>query len=136
AAAGRDIRAATIPPAGDLWIGDADVVWFLAQRSQGAFDDFFSPAPQIPGQTAGYLDVFPDVDGRHIPDMVFGIAVDGAGGVYVASYGNGLAYLAPGNYAPTYWTAADRLPDNYLTGVAVDSKGEVWVATQNAGVVR
>jgi hypothetical protein len=130
-AAGRDIRAITFTPTGDLWIGDADVVWFLAQRSQGPFDDFFSPAPQIPGQTADHLDVFP---GR--PDMVFGIAVDGGGGVWVASYGNGLAYLAPSSYAPTYWTAADQLPDNYLTGVAVDGSGDVWVATQSAGVAR
>ena len=57
-------------------------------------------------------------------------------GIYVASYGNGLAYLAPGNYAPTYWSAADKLPQNYLTGVVVDPTGDVWIATASAGVVR
>ena len=47
----------------------------------------------------------------------------------MASYGNGLAYLAPGTYAPTYWSAADKLPQNYLTGVVVEPSGDVWIAT-------
>src|SRR5262249_19328813 len=63
-------------------------------------------------------------------------AVDDKGGLYVASYGNGLAYLAPGTYAPTYWTAADKLPQNYLTGVVVEPSGDVWIATQSAGGAR
>jgi hypothetical protein len=130
-AAGRDVRAIAITPVGDLWVGDADVVWFLAQRSQGPYNDFFTPPPAIPGQSAQYLDVFPGV-----PDMVFGIAVDGDGGIWVASWGNGLARLAPPSYAPTYWSAADRLPESYLTGVAVDGSGDVWIATASAGVAR
>jgi ligand-binding sensor domain-containing protein len=129
-AAGRDIRALTITPLGDLWVGDADAVWFVAQRSQGPYNDFFSPAPQIPGQSATYLDIFPGV-----ADMVYGIATDGAGGVYVASYNNGLAYLAPGSYAPTYWSTADKLPSNNLTSVVVDG-GDVWIGTLRSGVVR
>jgi len=77
------------------------------------------------------LDVFP---GKK--DEVWGLGVDAAGGVWVASYGNGAAYLAPGTYAPTYYGMADKLPSNYLTGVAVDKSGDVWFATFNAGVVR
>lgn len=128
--AGRDIRALAITAMGDVWVGDADFVWFEPQRSAGADADFFQN-PQIPGQSATYLDIFPGT-----PDMVFGIAVDAAGGVWVASYGNGLAYLAPGSYAPTYWSASNALPSNYLTGVAVDGNGDVWVATQSAGAAR
>jgi hypothetical protein len=129
--AGRDIRALAITREGDVWVGDADSVWFLAQRSVGPFNDFFSPAPQIPGQAAGYLDVFPGKT-----DMVYAMDVDATGGVWVASWGNGLAYLAPGSYAPTYYSAADALPQNQLSGVAVDSAGDVWVGTRSAGVAR
>jgi hypothetical protein len=128
---GRDVRAISITPEGDLWVGDADAVWFLAQRSLGPFNDFFSPTPRIPGQTASYLDVFPNK-----ADQVYGIAVDAAGGVWVASWGNGLAYLAPGTYAPTYFSAADVLPQNQLNGVVVDGLGDVWVSTWQRGVAR
>lgn len=134
-ALGRDVRALAVTPMGDLWVGDADSIWFVPQRSAGADSDFFQN-PAIPGQSASYLDVFPDVNGQKVADMVFGIAVDSGGGVWVASYGNGLAYLTPGTYAPTYWSTANGLPSNYLTGVAVDASGTVWVGTQSNGVAR
>jgi streptogramin lyase len=86
----------------------------------------------IPGQPgASALDVFPGVR-----DEIWGMALDASGGLYVASYGNGLAYLTAGSYAPTYWSQTSGLPDNFLTGVAVDQQGDVWVATQSAGVAR
>jgi ligand-binding sensor domain-containing protein len=86
----------------------------------------------IPGQPgASALDVFPGV-----ADNTYGLALDDKEGLYVASYGNGLAYLAPGTYAPTYWSMSDKLPQNYLTGVVVDPAGDVWIATASAGVVR
>jgi hypothetical protein len=128
---GRDVHALAITPEGDLWMGDADVISFVPQRSAGPNADFFQPVA-IPGQpNASALDVFPGVT-----DNTYGLALDKSGGIYVASYGNGLAYLAPGNYAPTYWSAADKLPQNYLTGVVVEDSGDVWIATANAGVVR
>jgi hypothetical protein len=128
---GRDVHALAITPEGDLWMGDADVISFVPQRSAGANADFFQPVA-IPGQpNASTLDVFPGVT-----DNTFGLALDKAGGLYVASYGNGLAYLAPGSYAPSYWSTADKLPQNYLTGVAVDGSGDVWIATATAGVAR
>jgi hypothetical protein len=128
---GRDVRAIAVTPAGDLWMGDADAIWFLAQHSLGDGADFFGAYPSIPGQTASYLDVFPGQT-----DMIFGLALDASGGLWVASYGNGLAYLAPGSYAPTYYSSADKLPANNLTGVAVDGSGDVWVASETAGVAR
>lgn len=128
---GRDVRALAITAAGDLWMGDADVISFMAQRSAGPNADFFQPVA-IPGQpNASTLDVFPGV-----VDNTFGLAIDAAGGLYVASNGNGLAYLAPGTYAPTYWSASDKLPSNYLTSVAVDGAGDVWIGAQTAGVAR
>src|SRR5262249_34656699 len=50
--------------------------------------------------------------------------------------GNGLAYLAPGSYAPTYFTADDTLPSNQLTDVVVDRDGDVWIGTHGAGIAR
>lgn len=128
---GRDVRALLITPEGDLWMGDADVISFVPQRSAGANADFFQPVV-IPGQpNASALDVFPGVT-----DNTFGMAMDKAHGLYVASYGNGLAYLTANSYTPTYWSAADKLPQNYLTSVIVDDTGDVWIGTDSAGVVR
>ena len=128
---GRDVRALAITPEGDLWMGDYEVISFVPQRSVGPDADFFQTVA-IPGQpNASTLDVFPGVD-----DNTFGLAVDKSHGLYVASYGNGLAYLAPSTYAPTYWSATDKLPQNYLTGVVVDPSGDVWIGTDSAGVVR
>ena len=128
---GRDVHALAITAAGDLWMGDADVISFIPQRSAGANADFFQPVV-IPGQpNASTLDVFPGVN-----DNTFGLALDASGGIYVASHGNGLAYLTAGKYTPTYWTASDKLPSNYLTSVAVDNQGDVWIGTETAGVAR
>lgn len=129
---GRDVHALAITKEGDLWMGDADVISFVAQRSVGPYENLMSTGASIPGQPgASALDVFPGV-----ADNTYGIALDDKEGLYVASYGNGLAYLAPGTYAPTYWSMSDKLPQNYLTGVVVDPAGDVWIATASAGVVR
>ena len=54
---------------GDLWMGDADVISFVPQRSAGANADFFQPVA-IPGQpNASALDVFPGVT-----DNTYGLA--------------------------------------------------------------
>ena len=128
---GRDVRALLVTPEGDLWMGDADVISFMPQRSAGANADFFQNV-SIPGQPgASSLDVFPGV-----ADNTFGLAMDKSKGLYVASYGNGLAYLTANSYTPTYWSAKDKLPQNYLTGVVVDPAGDVWIGTDSAGVVR
>jgi hypothetical protein len=128
---GRDIRAIALTAAGDLWVGDADALWFFPQRSVGPHADFFQSfgIPGKPGATS--IDVFANAD-----DYIKGVAVDGAGGLWIASGSNGLAYLAPGTYAASYWTSADGLPENSLTGVAVDANGDVWVGTATSGVAR
>ena len=129
---GGDVHALAITAMGDLWMGDRKALYFMPQRSLGPSADFFQPIA-IPGQpNASYIDVFPGV----VDDWIFGVAVDGAGGLWVASYGQGLAYLAPGNYAPSYWSTGNGLPENNLTGVAVDAHGDVWVATQSSGAAR
>ncbi len=128
---GRDIRAIALTPAHDLWVGDADALWFFPQGSAGPNSDFFQ-AFGIPGQPGtNSIDVFAGVD-----DYIYGVAVDSGGGVWVASGGNGLAHLTAGSYTPTYWTTATGLPQNNLTGLAIDGNGDVWIATGSAGVAR
>src|SRR5207245_2186441 len=61
---------------------------------------------------------------------------DGAGGVWVASFGQGLAYLAPQTHEPSYFDRARELPQNRLTSVAVDTDGSVWVGTIYGGIAR
>jgi hypothetical protein len=122
-----DVWGLARSPSGDLWAGDRHFVQLLKQRSIGPSAGLFDDA-------AGWItavDVFPGVR-----DEVRGLAVDAQGGVYVASDGNGLAYLTPGNYAPSYWSSATTLPVNHLRGVAVDGSGDVWVGTASAGVAR
>jgi hypothetical protein len=122
--AGADMRGYALTALGDVWVGDRDVVALYLARSRG-------PTANLDQTWAASLDVFPGVR-----DEVWGVGVDAQGGVWVASYGQGAAYLAPSTYVPTYYGMADKLPTNYLTGVAVDKNGEVWFATFNAGVVR
>ena len=122
--AGDDVRGLAITPQGDLWAGDRDVVQFLPQRSEGPNADFFSTINPA-------IDVFDNVR-----DEISAVAVDAAGGVWVASDGNGLAYLAPITHAKTFWSSATTLPQNHLEAVAVDGAGDVWVGTREAGVAR
>jgi len=59
-----------------------------------------------------------------------------AGGVWVASDGNGLAYLEPDTWTPMYWSSVTTLPLDYLRGAALDPEGDLWVGTDGAGVAR
>lgn len=120
-----DVKGLAISPDGDLWAGDRDFVSLLPQRSRGPNTGFFDT-----DFTIG-LDVFPAVR-----DEVDGLAVDAAGGVYVASDGNGLAYLAPATHAPIYWSSATTLPQNHVRAVALDGAGRVWLGTASGGIAR
>jgi hypothetical protein len=120
-----DVRGLAITSDGDVWAGDRHFVQLLPQRSHGPFSDFFQGF-------ADAIDVWPGTR-----DEVDGLAVDAAGGVYVASDGNGLAYLAPATHTPAaYWSALDRLPVDNLRGVVLDQHGDAWIGTQGHGVVR
>jgi hypothetical protein len=122
---GADVRGLAFSPAGDVWQGDRDMVGLWPQRSLGPRADFFQ-------DVAAMIDVFPSVR-----DEVWGLGVDHSDGVYVASYGNGLAYLSPASHQPVaYWSRATTLPQNHLTDVTVDGAGEVWVATVDGGAAR
>jgi ligand-binding sensor domain-containing protein len=122
---GGDTVGLAFSPQGDLWIGDEHFVALLPQRSLGPNTDFFTSFTLA-------VDVFPGAN-----DEVHGLAVDGAGGVWVASFGQGLAYLAPMTLHPSYFDRSRELPQNRLTAVAIDpSDGSLWVGTSFAGIAR
>jgi hypothetical protein len=120
-----DVWGLAFSPEGDVWAGDRHFVQLLPQGSLG------SSAGLTDADFKVGIDVFPGVR-----DEVHGLAVDGAGGVWVASDGNGLAYLQPGSWTPTYWSMATTLPLDYLHGAVIDREGDLWVGTDGAGVAR
>jgi ligand-binding sensor domain-containing protein len=66
---------------------------------------------------------------------VTGIAIAADGKTYFATNGGGLA-LFDGANRKTYTTANSAIPSNYLTSVAVDKQGRVWVGTLGYGGAR
>lgn len=120
-----DVWGLAMSPQGDVWAGDRHFVQLLSQGSLGPNGGLMD------GGFVTHIDVFPG-----LRDEVHGLAVDSAGGVFVASDGNGLAYLSPTDQTPTYWSASTTLPKNHLHGAVVDQHDELWVGTDGAGVAR
>ena len=120
-----DVWGLAVSPKGDLWAGDRHFVQLLPQGSLGSGAGLLDPPFQVG------IDVFPGVR-----DEVHGLAVDAAGGVWVASDGNGLAYLEPGAWTPLYWSTATTLPLDYVHGAVIDLEGDLWIGTDGAGVAR
>jgi hypothetical protein len=120
-----DVWGLAMSPQGDVWAGDRHFVQLLTQRSLGPDTSLTE------GGFVSAVDVFPGVR-----DEVHGLAVDSAGGVWVASDGNGLAYFASPDATPMYWSAATTLPKNHLHGAVLDPDGDLWIGTDGAGVAR
>jgi len=120
-----DVWGLAMSPSGDVWAGDRHFLQLLSQRSLGPDATFAQ------GGFISALDVFPGVR-----DEIHGLAVDKNGGVWVASDGDGLAYVASTDQTPQYWSAATTLPKNHLHGAALDRGGELWIGTDGAGVAR
>jgi hypothetical protein len=113
-------------PDGNVWAGDRHFVQLLDQQNT-------PPDNYIMGQHfLQAIDVFPG-----LRDEVHGLAVDGNGGVWVASDGDGLAYLDPAKgFQAGYWSQATTLPQNHLHGAALDQGGDLWIGTRDGGVAR
>jgi len=127
---GGDVWGLAMSPQGDLWAGDRHFLQLLTQRSLGP------DAKLMDGGFSAAIDVFP---GRK--DEIHGLAVDSTGGVWVASDGDGLAYVPASdimvaNPKMQYWSAATTLPKNHLHGALLDQSGDLWVGTDGGGVAR
>lgn len=121
-----DVWGLAITPQGDLWAGDRHFAQLLPQGRPDAHLGIGGT-----NQFKAGVDAFPGVlDENH------GLAVDVAGGVWVASDGNGLAYLTPDTWTPMYWSAATTLPLDHLRGTTLDREGDLWVGTNGGGVAR
>ncbi len=122
-----DFRGVAVAPDGNVWIGAAARTGRILYATQGG--NFWAPIdPEI--------DVWPegiafDPDGH---DWVMALAADERGGLWIGSFGNGLAYrAADGSLA--YLTTAEGLLDNRMRDLALDPDGSLWVANE-AGLVR
>jgi len=122
-----DFRGIAVAPDGNVWVGAAARTGLIHYASEGG--NFWA-------RIAPELDVWPegialDPEGH---DWVMALAADASGGLWVASFGNGLAYRAPdGSFL--YLTTADGLPDNRIRDLALDVDGSLWVAAE-AGLAR
>lgn len=122
-----DFRGIAIAPDGNVWVGGAARTGLVQYATEGG--NFWA-------RISPELDVWPegvalDPEGH---DWVMALAADDAGGLWVASFGNGLAYRAPdGSFR--YLTTADGLPDNRIRDLALDLDGSLWVAAGD-GLVR
>jgi hypothetical protein len=124
-----DVKGLAVCPNHDLWTGDA---WWVARMPWGGVGtqpDFWSVPPG--GYPTPLVDAFPGVD-----DNVSVMACDEVGGLWVGSWGNGLVYLEPVTTIAHYFDAADTLPQNIITALALDPDGSLWIGTGWAGLAR
>lgn len=122
-----DFRGIAVAPDGNVWVGAAARTGRIRYADFGG--NFWAPiAPE--------LDVWPegvalDPEGH---DWVMALAADEVGGLWVGSFGNGLAYrAADGSFL--YLTTANGLLDNRMRDLALDPDGSLWVANE-AGLLR
>lgn len=119
-----DFRGLVVSPNGNVWIGGDERSGLIRYGDEGG---------QFWARIDPEIDIWPrgvalDPGGQ---DWVMDMIDDGNGGLWVASYGNGAAHMAAdGSWS--YLTTANGLPDNRVTGLALDPDGSVWIATDAA----
>ncbi|HEY0839492.1 MAG TPA: two-component regulator propeller domain-containing protein, partial [Vulgatibacter sp.] len=124
-----DFRGVAVAPDGNVWMGGDVRSALLRYADEGG--QFWA--------TMDEMDVWPpgvalDPTDPLANDWVMDMAVDSMGGLWVASFGNGLAHMAPdGSWS--YLDTRQGLPDNRVYGLAFDPDGSLWIAT-DAGLAR
>ncbi len=122
-----DFRGLAVAPNGNVWIGGAHRGGVIHYADEGG--NFFAPIdPEIDAFPPG-VSKDPNAD-----DWTMAMAVDGAGGVWVAGFGNGLGHMTEGG-SWTHLTTADGLPDDRVYDLARDPDGTLWAAA-GEGLVR
>lgn len=122
-----DFRGIAVMPDGNVWIGGAVRSGLLRYADAGR--NFWAPIDPI-------IEIWPpgvalDPQGY---DWIMHFEPDAGGGLWIASYGNGVAYRGPGG-GFTYLTTGNGLPDNRVRELALDTDGSVWMATEG-GLIR
>ncbi|MEL6615116.1 MAG: histidine kinase, partial [Bacteroidota bacterium] len=70
-----------------------------------------------------------------LPAPAVAVAPDASGGVWVATYGAGVAHVLAGGEVRTYSKASAHLPSDFVYDVHVDRAQDVWAATEDGVVV-
>lgn len=122
-----DFRGLAVTPSGNVWLGGDERTALLHYADEGG---------QFWAEMNPVVDVFPPgialVPGDQ--DWVMDLINDGAGGIWVASFGNGLAHMAAdGTWS--YLNSGQGLPDDRVVALALDPDGSLWIAT-DSGVLR
>lgn len=124
-----DFRGIGIAPNGNVWMGGDVRSALLRYADEGG--QFWATMDEV--------DVWPpgvalDPSDTLANDWVMDLVVDDAGGLWVGSFGNGLARMDP-NGTWSYVDTRHGLPDNRVYGLALDLDGSLWIAT-DAGLAR
>jgi|GEM_PF-1398380 len=125
-----DFRGVAVAPNGNVWLG-GDVRSGLLRYADEGGQFWAALDPEI--------DVWPpgaalDPSDPLANDWVMDMVADASGGLWVASFGNGVARMEPSGS----WSFIDTrqgLPDNRAYGLALDPDGSLWIAT-DAGLAR
>ncbi|RPD51538.1 hypothetical protein DRJ53_02335 [Paracnuella aquatica] len=64
-------------------------------------------------------------------DVIFSLALDGNGVVWVGTLGGGLNRLDVKKNQLTTWTTKEGLPDNTINSIIKDNNGFLWLSTNN-----
>ncbi len=105
-----------ITPGGDVWDGDQFQLSRLNAGPQADFDATFDPVLR-PWVQSG--------------QDISGVAIDGAGDVWVGSLDRGLAKLEPSTFTVQLFGLAAGLPSLSVQSLALDPDGSLWVATDS-----
>ncbi|HWV38706.1 MAG TPA: two-component regulator propeller domain-containing protein [Vulgatibacter sp.] len=124
-----DFRGIGMAPNGNVWLAGDVRTALLHYATEGG--QFWAAMDEVDIWPPGIaLDPFDPLANDWVMDLV----VDAAGGLWVGSFGNGLARMEPdGSWS--YLDTRHGLPDNRVYGLALDPDGSLWVAT-DAGLAR
>lgn len=125
------VGALAFTPGGDVWMGGDYGVMLLDYTVDSGPGHFWGLEP-VRNQPLFVAPLSPNSYGSE--DLV-AVAVAPDGSLWAASSHSGLAHRHANGDIDVY-QEADGLPSNHLADIAMDSSGQLWVATAEEGVFR